>query len=73
MVSNQWAERPQDCFAFASGCEPGLVQPQVYESMEDDGSPPPASPLTPGRVPENASLSSVQSNFDVDALFRISM
>jgi hypothetical protein len=50
-----------------------LYQREVYESMEDEGSPPPASPLTPGRLPENSSLSSVQSNFDVDALFRISM
>ena len=47
---------------------------QVYEShMDDEGSPPPASPMSPGRMPENSSLSSVHSNFDSDALFRISL
>lgn len=51
-----------------------LLCPQVYEShMDDEGSPPPASPLSPGRMPENSSLSSVHSNFDADALFRISL
>lgn len=68
-----WPSAPRTALHLLAAESPGLLQRQVYESMEDDGSPPPASPLTPGRVPENASLSSVQSNFDVDALFRISM
>jgi glutamine phosphoribosylpyrophosphate amidotransferase len=51
-----------------------LYQREVYEShMDDEGSPPPASPMSPGRMPENSSLSSVHSNFDSDALFRISL
>ena len=51
-----------------------MYESQMYEShMEDEGSPPPASPTSPGRVRENSSLSSVHSSFDADALFRIDM